>query len=159
MVYPASSFLFSSARLARSRLRNLIPRPIKVLTKTSQSMQHQNNSVYASFSVFDPSILSWITSFSVLTIVTQIADITLTAVRIYTASQPLQLSDEVGAEMGYAYVVDEKGVIIINGLGCREYEPSTHRKYLGYSLACCGKQFYLFECCHRAVCYLFVTDE
>ena len=90
-------------------------------------MRHQNNSVYVSFSVFDLSILSWITS--VLTIVTQIADITLTEVRIYTTSQPLQLSDEVGDEMGYANVVDEKGVII-NGLGCREYEPTQEKKNL-----------------------------
>ena len=82
------------------------------------------NGIYASSSVFDPSILRWITAFFVLTIVTQVASTTLIAVRIYAASQLFQLSQEVEAEMGN--IVDEKEV---NGLRGRKYEPQRE-KYL-----------------------------
>ena len=87
------------------------------------------NGIFASSSVFDPSILSWVTSFFVLTIVTQIAATTLIAVRIYSASQLLQLSEDVEAEMGNNLVAGEKDAG--KGLGCRKnYEPTQREKYL-----------------------------
>ena len=120
------SLLFSLARLVRSYLRSLRPRSIKDLTylKACGIKTIVANGIYASSSVFDPSILRWITAFFVLTIVTQVASTTLIAVRIYAASQLFQLSQEVEAEMGN--IVDEKEV---NGLRGRKYEPQRE-KYL-----------------------------
>ena len=90
------------------------------------------NGIFASSSVFDPSILNWITSFFVLTIVTQIAATTLIAGRIYAASQPFRISGEIetGEIMGTAGddsdVVGEKG----RGGGRKYYEPTQREKYL-----------------------------
>ena len=72
----------------------------------------------------------------------------------------MQLSEEVEAEGVTLLVMLMKRGGIINGLGCRKYKP-TQRDNLGYSLACCHgeERFYLFECCYRAVGYLFVADE
>ncbi|KAF8156067.1 hypothetical protein B0H34DRAFT_520079 [Crassisporium funariophilum] len=58
------------------------------------------NGISASSSVFDPSILSWITSTFVLTIVTQITATTLIAGRIYAASRPFGVSGEVDVGAG-----------------------------------------------------------
>ena len=128
------SLLFSLARLVRSYLRSLRPRSIKDLTylKACGIKTIVANGIYASSSVFDPSILSWITSFFVLTIVTQIAATTLIAGRIYAASQPFQLSGEVehgyGVQAGIGNVVDEKKVTVLKG--GMKYEPTQREKYL-----------------------------
>jgi hypothetical protein len=81
--------------------------------------------MFASSSVFDPSILSWITSTFVLTIVTQIAATILIAARIYAASQPLHISgeDAHGVEAG-------KGGDIVGGKKGRKYEQTQREKYL-----------------------------
>ena len=133
---PTISFLFCLARLVCSQLFPKTKNTLKTISyfKACGIKTIVANGIYASSSVFDPSILSWITSFFVLTIVTQIAATTLIAVRIYAASQLLQLSEEVEAEMGYHYrndVVDdspEKGML---GCQCRKkYERTQREKYL-----------------------------
>ena len=94
------------------------------------------NGIFTSSSVFDPSILNWITSFFVLTIVTQIAATTLIAGRIYAASQPFRISDEVeaGEIMGNgddSDIVGEKRRGGGGGGGGRKYyEPTQREKYL-----------------------------
>ena len=108
--------------------------PIKKLTypKVCGIKTIVANGIYASSSVFDPSILSWITSFFVLTIVTQIAATTLIAGRIYAASQPFQISGEIehgyGVQAGIGNVVDEKKVTVLKG--GMKYEPTQREKYL-----------------------------
>ena len=96
------------------------------------------NGIFASSSVFDPSILNWITYFFVLTIVTQIAATTLIAGRIYAASQPFRISGEIetGEIMGTAGddsdIVGEKrrGGGGGGGGGRKYYEPTQREKYL-----------------------------
>lgn len=87
------------------------------------------NGIAASSSVFDPSILSWITSTFVLTIVTQIAATILIAARIYAASQPFRVSGEV-PEDGYgAGLGDAIGDGKLRKEG-RRYERTQREKYL-----------------------------
>lgn len=83
--------------------------------------------MFASSSVFDPSILSWITSTFVLTIVTQIAATILIAARIYVASQPYRAAED-APEGGY-----EMGVVIGGGkkeMGGRRYARTQRDKYM-----------------------------
>ena len=124
--HPSTSFLFSLLLLVRSHPSSLIPKTIKDLTypKACGLKTIVANGIYASSSVFDPSILSWITSFFVLTIVTQISATTLIAGRIYAASQPFQISGEVEDGMSDD-VVGEKKV-----KGGRKYESTQREKYL-----------------------------
>jgi hypothetical protein len=91
------------------------------------------DAIAASSSVFDPSILSWITSTFVLTIVTQIAATTLIAARIYAASQPFHISGEVEdveAGEGDHGVVGGGGEMVGRRGGTRKYEPTQREKYL-----------------------------
>ena len=111
-------------------VRSTRPRAIKDLTisKACGIKTIVANGIYASFSVFDPSILSWITSFFVLTIVTQIAATILIAVRIYAASKLLQISEDVEAEMGNNYIVDDEKDV--NGSGGKRKYESQRERYL-----------------------------
>ncbi|KAF8802765.1 hypothetical protein BYT27DRAFT_6751895 [Phlegmacium glaucopus] len=84
------------------------------------------NAIAATSSVFDPSILSWITSTFVLTIVTQITATILIAARIYAASQPFQVSGEVPDNEGVGDIVGGK-----KGQVGRKYERTQREKYLG----------------------------
>jgi len=79
------------------------------------------NGISASSSVFDPSILSWITATFVLTIVTQISATTLIAARIYAASQPFQVSGE---------VPDNEYGVRNEGKSGTKYERTQRDKYL-----------------------------
>ena len=93
------------------------------------------NGIFASSSVFDPSILNWITSFFVLTIVTQIAATTLIAGRIYAASQPFRISGEVEAGEIMGTAGDDSDVVGEKrrgggGGGRKYYEPTQREKYL-----------------------------
>ena len=83
------------------------------------------NGIFASSSVFDPSILNWVTATFVLTIITQISATILIAARIYAASQPFQVSGEV-PDHGY-------GVGVAAGIGKgggRKYERTQREKYM-----------------------------
>ena len=129
----SKSFLFSLARLVRSH--SLIPRTIKYLTYLTKACGIKTivaNSIFSSSSVFDPSILSWITSFFVLTIVTQISATTLIAGRIYAASQPFRISG--GGEVEEAEKGDNNNVVGDKLKGSRrrnlKYEPTQREKYL-----------------------------
>ena len=95
------------------------------------------NGIFASSSVFDPSILNWITSFFVLTIVTQITATTLIAGRIYAASQPFRISGEVEAGEIMGTTGDDSDIVGEKrrgggggGDGRKYYEPTQREKYL-----------------------------